>query len=218
MNQTTKHISILSLALIVLLAACAPASVAAPTQDTAAIQQQISQSVEMTVAAQNTQTVQQQALIVPSNTPLPTQTAAEPASPTPVLPTATAFVIVPPTNTAAPASSGGSTVVVQRDYACEVIIQSPTDFTVFKPNKTFDIRWIVVNTGLKTMAKGLDIKYFSGNHIATVAGVELPELAPGASQQVIIDAKSPSTPGTYTTVWAVEGQLCFASLTIKVQK
>ena len=197
---------------------CAPASVAAPTQDTAAVQQQIAQSVQMTVAAQNTQTTQQQALIAPSNTPLPTQTAVDPATPTPDLPTATAFVIVPPTNTAAPASNNGSTVVVQRDYACEVITQSPTDFTVFKPNKTFDIRWIIVNTGTKTMAKGLDVKYFSGNHIATVARVELPELKPGASQQVIIDAKSSSTPGTYTTVWTVEGQLCFASLTIKVER
>ena len=108
MNQTTKRILIFSMALIVLLAACAPAAVSAPTQDPAAVQQQIAQAVEMTVAAQNTQAAEQQALIVPSNTPLPTQTAVEPPSPTPVIPTATAFVIVPPTNTAVPASNSGN--------------------------------------------------------------------------------------------------------------
>src|SRR5512134_3814382 len=80
MNQPTKRVMIFALALIILLAACTPA--AAPTQDPALVQQLIEQAVALTVAAQDAQATEQQALIVPSNTPLPTQTEVLPPTPT----------------------------------------------------------------------------------------------------------------------------------------
>jgi hypothetical protein len=218
MKPTTKHILFTMLALAFLPAACAPAQVAAPTQDPALVQQQIQQAVALTVAAQNAQATEQQALIVPSNTPLPTQTLAEPPTLTPQPPTATPFVIVPPTNTAVSSSSGsGSGPIVKPDYACTVLNRKPADKTRFNRNKVFEIKWTIVNTGTRTMRKGLDVKFFSGTDMSTVSRVELPELKPGESYVVNLDAKSPDKFGTYTMTWTVEGQLCFPYTIIIVE-
>jgi len=215
MNQTTKRILFTALAMMILVAACAPA----PTQDPALIEEQINQAVELTVAAQNAQATEQQALIVPSNTPLPTQTEAVPPTPTLVLPTATPFVIVPSTNTVAPSVGGGGGVpAVKPDYACGVSNSKPADNTVFKPGKTFDIKWTITNTGTKTIRAGADVKYFSGTQMTTVTFVELPELDPGESFTVIIDAKAPNKAGKYVMTWTVEGQLCFPYTAITVEK
>ena len=157
MNQSTKRILFSVMAVILLLTACAPAAAPAATQDPALVQQLIEQSVELTVAAQNIQTLEAQALIpAATNTPLPTQTDAAPA-----LPTATPFVIVPPTNTAVAVSSGGggggSVTVVKPEYDCTVTAQLPLDNAVYKPNKDFDINWTIVNTGTKTIQYGSNI-------------------------------------------------------------
>jgi len=217
MNRSTKHILFFGLALIVLLAACAPA--AAPTQDEAQIQQQIAESVAETVAAQNAAASEQAAQIVPSNTPLPTQTEAAPPTPTPLLPTATPFVIVPATNTVAPSGGGGGGgVVVKRDYDCEAINRRPFDNQIFKPNDEFDIRWTIMNTGTKTLRAGLDLEYVSGPSLTSKKFVELPELKPGKSYEVIFDAVAPAKEGTYIMTWRVEGPLCFPYTAITVEK
>jgi hypothetical protein len=215
MNQSTKHILFFALATIVLLAACVPA--AAPTQDEAQIQEQIAQSVALTVAAQNAAATEQQALIVPSNTPLPTQTEVAPPTPTPILPTATPFVIVPATNTVS-AGGGGGVPVVKPDYACEAINRRPRDNTVFKPNDEFDIRWTIVNTGTKTLRAGLDLEYLSGPQMTAVKFVELPQLRPGDTYEVIFDAVAPSKEGFYVMTWRVEGPICFPYTAIIVEK
>ena len=216
MNHSTKRILFFALAMIVLLAACVPA--AAPTQDPALIQQLIEQSVELTVAAQNAEATERQAQIVPSNTPLPTQTEVVPPTPTPILPTATPFVIVPPTNTAAAGGGGSGVTVVKPDYACEAISRRPFDNTIFKPNDEFDIRWTIVNTGTKTLRAGLDLEYLSGPQMTAVKFVELPELKPGASYEVIFDAVAPSKEGLHIMTWRVEGPVCFPYTAIIVEK
>lgn len=222
MYPSIKRIPFLLLAVVIVLAACAPAPTAAPTQDPAIIQQLIEQSVALTLAAQNAQATEQQALIVPSNTPLPTQTEAVPDTPVPVLPTATPFVIVPPTNTVVVSSGGGGggggNPAVQPDYACSVIARSPADYTVFKPGEDFDIKWTIVNTGKKNIRDGADVKYSSGEDFALKNFVELPLLKPGEKHQVILDAEAPSKLGRYVMVWVVEGQLCFPYVAIEVKK
>jgi len=217
MNQSTKRALIFALTLIVLLSACAPA--AAPTQDEAQIQQQVAESVAETVAAQNAAATAQAALIVPSNTPLPTQTEAAPPTPTPLLPTATPFVIVPATNTVAPSGGGGGGgVVVKPQYACEALNRRPFDNQVFKPNDEFDIRWTITNTGTRTLRAGLDLEYLSGPSLTSAKFVELPELKPGDSYQVVFDAVAPAKEGTYIMTWRVEGPLCFPYTAITVEK
>jgi hypothetical protein len=215
MNHATKRILFSTMAVILLLTACAPAAAPAATQDPALVQQLIDQSVELTVAAQNIQTLEAQALLpAATNTPLPTQTEAAPA-----LPTATPFVIVPPTNTAAPVSSGGgggSLPVNKPEYDCTVTAQLPLDNAVYKPNKDFDINWTIVNTGTKTMQAGLDLKHYSGPNMAEITNYELPALKPGESLKIVLDAKSPAKEGLQVMTWVVEGKLCFPHIAIEV--
>jgi hypothetical protein len=223
MYPSLKRIPFLLLAIVIVLAACAPAPTVAPTQDPALVQQLIEQSVALTLAAQNAQATEQQALIVPSNTPLPTQTEAVPATPTPVLPTATPFVIIPPTSTVVVSSGGGGgggsgNPAVQADYSCSVIARSPADYTVFKPGEDFDIKWTIVNTGKKNIRDGSDVKYSSGENFALQRFVELPLLKPGERHQVVVDAEAPAKLGRYIMVWVVEGQLCFPYVAIEVKK
>ena len=222
MNQPTKRVLISALAMMILLAACVPAAVA-PTQDPALVQQVIEQSVALTVAAQNAKATEQQALIVPSNTPLPTQTEAVAFTETPLLPTATPFEIIPATNTAVVSSSGGGggSVVptVKPLYDCEAVNRRPFDNTIFKPNDEFDIRWTIINTGSRVLRAGLDLEYVSGPELTgSKKFVELPEIKPGDSYEVIFDAVAPGKEGTYIMTWRVEGPLCFPYTAIVVEK
>ncbi len=202
------------MALIFLLSACQPAQ---PTQNPSEIADQVSTSVALTVAAQNALTQSAPTLVPPvTNTTLPTQTevGALP-SPTPVLATATAVVVVPATSVSS-GSGGGSTS--KPDYACNPFPREPRDNTVFHPNDRFDIKWTIVNTGTKTMAKGLDLKYDDGPQLTGTTVVELPELEPGDQYVVNMDGVAPSKPGTYIMTFSVEGSLCFPYTAIKVEK
>lgn len=224
MNQTTKRVLFFLLAGSLLLAACAPAPAPA-TQDPAELQQQIQESVALTVAAQNAQTEQAQALIPePTNTPLPTQTevAILPTETALPLPTATPFVVVAPTlaptlipNTG---SGGSGSVPVARDYACSITNQSPADNSTWKRNKDFDITWTLTNTGTKTWRKGLDLVFQSGTNFATTTFVELPAVAPGEKYKVVLDAVTPSKNGNYVMVWKLEGGFCLPAIAIKVEQ
>jgi hypothetical protein len=217
MNQSIKRMLFIFMAGMILLAACAPAP-AAPTQDPAEVQKQIQDAVALTVSAQNAQTEQAQALIPePTNTPLPTQTEA--AAPTPLLPTATPFVVVPPTSTSAPAGGGGggSVAPAPLEYDCTSRDRTPYDNTVFVPNKQFEIRWTIVNTGTKSWPAGMDIKYYSGPQMSTTTLLELPAMDPGDTYQVVIDAVTPTKRGFHVMTWVVEGQLCFPYVAINVE-
>ena len=214
MNLSTKRILLSTIVIIVLLAACAPAP--APTQDPAEIQNQIAQSVAMTVAAQNTQAAEQQAQIALSNTPLPTQTEVGLPSPTPIIPTATPFVIVPPTSPAV--SGGGGGVTVKPEFACDVIHQRPFDDTTFKPNDTFDVKWTIVNTGTKAWRAGLDLKYLTGPKMTSTNSIELPAMKPGDQFNIVLDATAPADKGTKVMVWVLEGPICYPYVRIIVDK
>ncbi|HXF85675.1 MAG TPA: NBR1-Ig-like domain-containing protein [Anaerolineales bacterium] len=216
MYQTTKRILLTILTILFLLAACVPLS--APTQSPEQIQQQIAEAVALTVAAQNAMTEAAQPIQAPAtNTPLPTQTEPGSASPTPVLPTATPFIILPPTSTVV-SSGGGSGVVTQPDYACNAILRRPFDKETFRPDADFDIKWTIVNTGKKAWRAGLDLKYLSGPQMTSVTRVELPALQPGERFEVILDAEAPSKRGFYVMTWVVEGQLCYPYVAINVEK
>ena len=214
MMQPTKRILLSMIAVLLLLAACAPAQpTSAPTQDTEDIENQVATSVALTVAAQNTQTAE--AIPPATNTPLPTQTAAVVSSPTALLSTATPLTL--PTATRA-AGGGSGTALPKPEYACSVISRRPFDNTVFRPNAEFDIVWTIVNTGTKTMAAGLDLKYLSGPKMTTTSRVELPELKPGEQYTIDFDAIAPSKQGFHVMTYLVDGQLCYPYVAIIVEK
>lgn len=216
MNRVNKRILFLFMAGIILFAACAPAPAPA-TADPAEIQRQVQEAVALTVAAQSAQTEQAQALIPePTNTPLPTQTEAGVLpSPTPVPPTETPIVIASPTRVASTGGGGGAPVT--REYACNIVSQSPRDNTYWKQKKNFDINWTIVNTGTKTWRDGLDLVFSNGTNMATTDAVELPALKPGEKYKVVLDGVTPSKAGTYTMVWKLEGGFCFPYITIIVE-
>ena len=213
MKQSTRRIFFTALAVLFVIAACAPAPAA--TQDPALIQNQIETSVALTVASQNFET--QQAAPVVTEPPLPTDTPAVIDTPTPILPTATPFVIVPPTTVSGGGGGGGGTVV-QADYSCNIVSRRPRDYEIFKPGDNFDVKWTIVNTGKKTMIKGLDLKYNSGEKFVGVDSVELPELKPGAQYDVVFDAVAPQANGKYIMTFIVEGGLCYPYAAIEVDK
>ncbi len=216
MKQSTTRVLFFALAGILVLAACAPSATPAPTQDPAEIQQQIQDSVAATVAAQEAEAAQAMAA-EPTNTPLPTQTEAGPASPTPIIPTATPFTVVPPTLAPSTGGGGGSVAPVALDYACTSRDRQPYDNTYFKSKKEFDIRWTIVNTGTKSWPAGKDVKYFSGEKMSTTTLVELPAMDPGDTYEVILDAVAPQKQGFYVMTWTVEGQLCYPYVAIIVE-
>lgn len=212
--QPTKRMLLSPMAVILLLAACAPAQpTAAPTQDTEDIENQVATAVALTVAAQNTQTAE--AIPPATNTPLPTQTEAVPSSPTALLSTATPLTL--PTATRAAGGGSGATAT-KPEYACSAISRRPFDNTVFRPNAEFDIVWTIVNTGTKTMAAGLDLKYLSGPKMTTTSRVELPELKPGAQYSIDFDAIAPSKQGFHVMTYLVDGQLCYPYVAIIVER
>lgn len=218
MNPSTKRVLFFILTGVLLLAACAPAPA---TPDPAEIQDEIDAAVEMTVAAQNAETQQALALTpVLTNTPLPTQTEIGAPTPTPLIPTATPFVVVPPTVAPSGSSGGsGSAAPVKAEYACDVISRRPYDNTYFKPNDTFDIKWTIVNTGTKEWRAGLDLKYNNGVQMtAPGAFVELPAMKPGDEYEMVLDATAPKDDGTQVMVWMVEGGFCFPYTSIIVEK
>jgi len=216
MNRSVKHVFFLAMAGILLLAACAPAP--APTQDPAEIQRQIQESVALTVAAQNAEAEQNQAVVAePTNTPLPTQTEPGPASPTPDIPTATPFTVVPPTLTPNISVGGGGPTAIPLEYDCTSRDRRPYDNTYFKSNKEFDIKWTIVNTGTKSWPAGFDVKYYSGEKMSATTFVELPAMAPGDSYEVVLDAVAPKKEGFYVMTYIVEGQLCFPYVAIIVE-
>ncbi len=212
MYPSIRKILFAAVALILLLSACSPAARA--TQSPSDVENQIQTAVAMTIVAQNAQTqAAQPVLPQATNTTLPTQTAEVAPSPTPIIiPTVTTR----PASSSGGGGSGGS--VISTGYSCDSIRRRPFDNTVFRPDKVFDIKWTIVNTGTKTMRAGLDLKFNSGTLMANTDRVELPEMKPGDQYEVNFDAVAPHKEGTYVMTFLVEGGLCFPYTVIVVKK
>ena len=209
MNQTMKRILFSAMAMLVLLSACAPQAQA--TQDPALVQQLIEQSVQLTVAAQNLETAQ--AVPPATETPIPTEI---PPTAVPALPTATPFVVVPPTAVVSGGGGGGTTV--KPDYACDIIHQRPFDDTTFLPGEEFDVKWTIVNTGKVSWRDGLDLNYSYGPEMVPSTTIELPAMDPGDQFDIIFDATAPDETGQQVMVWVIEGEFCYPYVRIIVEK
>jgi hypothetical protein len=216
MNKTMRQVLLSTILILLLLSACAPAP--APTTDPNLINDQISTSVVLTVAAMNTATAQAQPL--PTETPLPTATALD--TPTAVAPLDTPTAIVLPTSTVASSggssSGGGGSSSSNSGYSCTSLNRKPADNTKFKPGAKFDIKWTIKNNGSKTMRAGLDLKFSNGDKLMPDKVVELPEMKVGDEYTVNFDAVAPDKAGTYIMAYMVEGGLCYPYTAIVVEK
>jgi hypothetical protein len=213
MNKTMRQVLLTTLPILLLLAACSPAP--APTPNLEEINSQVSTSVALTVAAQNTSTAQ--AMPQVTDTPVPTSTPLD--TPTAVLPLDTPTAIVLPTSTVASTGGGsGGGGTTQKEYSCTAINRKPADNTVYKPGAKFDIKWTIKNNGTKALRAGLDLKFSNGDKLMSDQVVELPALDPGDEHTFTFDAVAPSKNGTYIMAYMVEGGLCYPYTAIVVQK
>ncbi|MEW6084108.1 MAG: NBR1-Ig-like domain-containing protein [Chloroflexota bacterium] len=218
MTANTKRILFTAFSIIFLLSACLPQGQATP--DPADVANQVATSVVLTISAAQAQT--QAAQPQATNTTLPTQTDSVSPTATPLIPSATAFVIVPPTATVVVSSGGGGGgSVVVPDYDCTPVNNRPRDLTVFKKGDEFDIKWTIVNTGKKTIPAKHDISYFSGTVLMKEPTDTFREfgvdLKPGESVTIIIDAVAPAEKGKHVMTWRVEGNMCYPYIAIIVE-
>ncbi len=203
-SKTYKLVSLL-LAAVFLLAACAPQ--AAPTVDTNQIVNQVMTAVAATVSAQQAQTAAAQ--------PLATATLVSlPPTKTPVLPTATPFVIASPTTK--PSSGGGGATVYT--YDCDPDIgKRPRDNSTFHPGDSFDVKWTIVNTGTATWEAGYDLVYLSGPQMTGATFFELPRMKPGDKWSKVMDAVAPMQKGHHVMTWKLQGGFCYPYVAINVE-
>ena len=215
MKQSMRQIIFTALAVILLLAACAPGEV--PTADPQELANQVATSVALTVASQNLDTAE--AVPPATETPLPTATEVMVDTPTAVAPLDTPTAITLPTATAVSSGGGGGGgTVSQSDYSCDVIGRRPADNTIYKPNDRVDIKWTIVNDGNRTLRAGLDLRFSNGDKLMSDRVDELPELEPDEQIEVRFDATAPDKPGTYIMVYMVEGGLCYPYTAIQVER
>jgi len=211
-----KKTLIFAAALILLLAACAPASSASQSQPSAEeIQAQVNEAVAMTVAAQNQvaesvqMTVQAQQALATA-TAIPTNTAETDPTPTLVIPTVTPVPTLPP-------SGGTGNTTTKPEYSCDVVHLRPFSYTEYNRGQKFDIKMTVVNNGTRSWPAGFDFKYVGGTQLTGTTIVELPAMAPGDQYQVVFDAVAPQEKGNHYMTWMVQGQYCYGYVAIVVK-
>lgn len=195
-----------------LIAACLPgqneAAVESRVQTAVAQTMQVNEQVALKV--QDTLTA-----LVPAasptlsitDTPLPTDTL-EPV----IIDTDTPFPLpVFPTDTPAPART-------QPPYSCYVSTIKPKSGQVMGPGDSFDIVWIVVNTGTQTWRAGVDLKYAGGVKMTGASRVEISQaMKPGDQYKIALSAKAPLDKGLAYMSWKLEGPVCYGQVTIEVK-
>jgi hypothetical protein len=176
-----------SLVVMALLAACAPATPAEPTPDVNAIRT----SAAYTVVAEITLT---SAAFTPTVPPLPTETF----TPEPIPPTETSVFTSDPTQAAlgTPAELCDNSA-----YVADINIPDGTPMTA---NQEFVKTWKIKNTGTCTWGDGYSV-VFSSTGVkmdgkAVALGVVV---SPGQEVEVSVNFKAPSKIGEYVSTWVM---------------
>lgn len=215
MKQSMRKILAMTMALIFLIGACAPAP--AETPDPQEVANMVATSVALTVASQNMDTAEAEPPPA-TETPLPTATEAVLETPTAVPPLDTPTAISLPSATAVSGGGSGGGTTARPEFSCDIVRRRPIDNTIFKPNDRFDIKWTIFNNGTKPLRAGLDLKFSNGTKLMPDRIVELPQLDPGEQFEIGFDATAPDREGTYIMVYVVEGGLCYPYTAITVER
>lgn len=109
------------------------------------------------------------------------------------------------------------TYIAQPKTVCNIFTQSPDHMENIKAGSSFDIKWIIINTGSTTWPAGLDVKYSSGPQMTKQTRVEISKaLKPNERYTIVLDAVAPKQTGPQYMTWIIEGQLCSPSVIINV--
>lgn len=180
-----KHL-LLSLTIVLLMAACAPATPVEPTPDVNAIRT----SAAYTVVAEITLTA---AAFTPT---------AQPATETPTLEPATATATEGFTTDPTQAALGTPAALCD-DYSFDPITVDVTipDGTPMTANQEFVKTWKIKNTGNCTWGDGYGLVYSYGERMSgdpvTLSAVVLP----GQEVEISVNFKAPGKIGEYTSAW-----------------
>lgn len=196
MKKQMKHSLrnlILSLALVLALAACGGRGNAEPTEDPNAA---VTHVVETAMAA-ITQTAAVQSP-TPSSTPTPEATNTPTASPTAqISPTIPSI----PTSTSVFTQPGGTT------SSCDIgnFVKDVTipDGTAVAAGSKFTKTWEIKNGGTCTWNKDYVVIFYGGEQMAEKTSYPLTtkDIEPGQSVQISIEMTAPSKTGSYTSYW-----------------
>jgi hypothetical protein len=176
---------LVSLVIMALLAACAPATPAEPTPDVNAIRT----SAAYTVVAEITLTA---AAFTPTVLP-PTETF----TPEPIPPTETSAFTTDPTQAAL-----GTPVALCDDYG----LGNPVDVTIpdntpMTANQEFVKTWKIKNTGNCAWGEGYSLIYSYGERMSGDPVALTTVVQPGQEVEVSVNLKAPGTIGDYTSAW-----------------
>ena len=182
---------LLSLFLIIILSACD--TLAEPTLDVNLAGTQAAQTVV--------------AVLTEQAAPAPTQPVIEATATTPVevLPTTT-DTSVPPTDTPTLSETPAVTSTSEpcEDKAEFVKDITIPDDTVLLPGESFVKTWRLKNAGTCTWTTGYALVFASGEQMGATSPTNLPaEVKPGQEADLSVQFKSPGTPGTYHSDWAL---------------
>jgi hypothetical protein len=177
--------------MIILLSACG--TLGEPTLDVSLAGTQAAQTVV--------------AVLTEQAAPAPTLSPVEPTTtqPVEVLPTATETSI-PPTDTPAPSetpavTTTGEPCVDKAEFVNDVSIP---DDTVFLPGESFAKTWRLKNAGTCTWTTSYALVFVSGDQMGATSPTTLPaEVKPGQEADLSVQFKSPGTPATYRSDWAL---------------
>ncbi len=209
--QAYRKVFLISMALLAILAACAPAQ--SPQQ----VQVAIETGVAMTVQAQNDMGTSVASTLT-AQAPLPSATATPTLVPlflptlTPVLETATAFVVQP-----SGGGGGGGGSAPKKQYSCTFSEVKPL-INVFKLGDPIDVVWIITNTGTKNWTDPVEINYFSGTKFTTLQSAVLPGLKSGDRTTLSFEGNAPKNPGYYEEKFKVSQGYCFPFIDIQAIK
>jgi Ig-like domain from next to BRCA1 gene len=234
--QAFRKSLLVTLALITLLAACAPAQ---PSQGQ--VQSLVQTSVASTMQAQN-QVGTFVAQTVQAYQPAATETQQSVATDTPTVETTeTPLVTLTPilleTPTTAPSSGGGGgyVYVPPQPYSCDPDIDKrPLDSNPpYAPGDHFEIKWKLLNNGTHDWPAGYYVDWYSvaSNlipqpdpstlpQISVQTGpIYLPEVDSNHTYQLpTLEGIAPNQPGRYTLTWKLHGfSQCYLYIAITVK-
>lgn len=90
-------------------------------------------------------------------------------------------------------------------YSCEIVKQSPKDWTKMKSRQYFDMSWTIKNTGAVWHAGTTKFSYINGAKMQTRGDSFRIEdaISRGRSIKLTVDMIAPKGLGTYTTLWGI---------------
>jgi hypothetical protein len=108
------------------------------------------------------------------------------------------------------------------ELTCRVLSQAVRNGRKLDPKETFDMGWMVRNTGTAAWDPGtVDFRYFSGRRMHVSERTHLrTSVVPGDTVLLLADMVTPKSSGPYTTVWSLrrgEDDFCHVSLSITVR-